>query len=107
LLSGCPEQLPDPNFPTKVANPANPGNRPKALFDEAHNDVHSMRDGYQAFAALMNLNPAVWPRAATVPRLPQQVPAAAQVTFWVTTAFHARVAGSVRLPGYGRGNRRI
>jgi hypothetical protein len=36
-----------------VANPAYQENGPKALFDEAHNNVHTMAAGYQSFAALM------------------------------------------------------
>jgi hypothetical protein len=48
-------------------------------------------------ATRFNLNPAVWPRAATVPRLPA-ASSNCGATFRVTTAFHARVADSVNCP---------
>ena len=47
------QQVPDPDFPTKVANPAYRVNGPKVLFDEGHHNVHTMQSGYETFAALM------------------------------------------------------
>ena len=52
-LSLTAQQVPDPNFPTKVANPAYKENGPKVLFDEGHFNVHSMKSGYETFAALL------------------------------------------------------
>jgi hypothetical protein len=47
------QQVPDPNFQTKVATPAYAENGPTVLFDEGHHNVHTMQSGYEAFAALM------------------------------------------------------
>ena len=48
------QQVPDPDFPTKVADPAYRENGPKVLFDEGHHNVHTMQSGYETFAALMS-----------------------------------------------------
>jgi hypothetical protein len=47
------QQVPDPNFPVKVAVPAYAGNGPKVLFDGAHHNVHTADGGYKTFADLV------------------------------------------------------
>lgn len=47
------QQVADPNFDTKVANPAYKKNGPKVLFDEAHNNFHTAGGRYKAFADLI------------------------------------------------------
>jgi len=47
------QQVADPNFDTKVANPAYKKNGPKVLFDEAHNNFHTAGGRYKGFADLI------------------------------------------------------
>jgi len=47
------QQVADPNFDTKVAQPAYKKNGPKILFDEAHNNFHTASGRYKAFADLV------------------------------------------------------
>jgi hypothetical protein len=47
------QQVPDPNFPVKVATPAYTANHPHVLFDEAHFNVHTTKGSYQSFAELV------------------------------------------------------
>lgn len=48
------QQVADPNFDTRVANPAYAKNRhPKVLFDEAHNNFHTASGRYKPFADLV------------------------------------------------------
>ena len=47
------QQVPDPNFPVKVATPAYATNHPRVLFDEAHFNVHTTKGSYQSFAELV------------------------------------------------------
>jgi len=48
-----PQQVADPNFDTKVANPAYTKAGPKVLFDEAHNNFHTASGRYKPFADLI------------------------------------------------------
>jgi hypothetical protein len=47
------EQLYDPNFDTRVAEPAYRTNRPRVLYDEAHRNVHTADGRYKGFADLI------------------------------------------------------
>jgi hypothetical protein len=47
------QQIADPNFDTKVAQPVYKKNGPKVLFDEAHHNFHTSSGRYQAFAGLI------------------------------------------------------
>lgn len=47
------QQVADPNFDTKVANPAYKKKGPKVLFDEAHNNFHTAGGRYKPFADLI------------------------------------------------------
>src|SRR5690348_2249087 len=54
LVSIVPaQQIADPNFDTRVANPAYAKNGPKVLFDEAHNNFHTAGGRYKPFADLI------------------------------------------------------
>jgi hypothetical protein len=48
-----PRQVPDPAFDARVADPAFPRRHPRALFDEAHHNVHRADSTYRAFAQLV------------------------------------------------------
>jgi hypothetical protein len=48
----CQQQQADPNFDTKVARPAYTTTHPKVLFDEAHNNFHTVSARYKPFADL-------------------------------------------------------
>ena len=50
---GSPRQTADSNFDTKVARPAFTNEHPKALFDEAHKNIHTSAGLYQPFASLI------------------------------------------------------
>lgn len=50
-LSG--QQLADPNFDARVANPAYTSTHPKVLFDEAHNNFHTATGRYKPFVDLI------------------------------------------------------
>jgi hypothetical protein len=52
-VSVAAQQLPDPDFNTKVENPAYDKNRPRVLFDEAHNNFHTTTGRYKPFADLL------------------------------------------------------
>ncbi len=47
------QQIADPNFNPKIARPAYTKNRPKVLFDEAHNNFHTTTGRYKPFADLI------------------------------------------------------
>jgi hypothetical protein len=47
------QQIPDPDFDTKVARPAYIEKGPKVLFDEAHFNFHTTTGRYQPFVALL------------------------------------------------------
>jgi hypothetical protein len=47
------QQVADPNFDAKVAHPAYSKNRPRVLFDEAHNNFHTAGGRYKPFADLI------------------------------------------------------
>jgi hypothetical protein len=44
----------DPNFDARVDHPAYVNKHPKALFDEAHRNIHTMHGGYAPFVALIS-----------------------------------------------------
>jgi|GEM_PF-394917 len=48
-----PPQQADPNFDTSVARPAYTKKHPKVLFDEAHNNVHTVSGLYKPFTDLI------------------------------------------------------
>ena len=48
------QQVADPNFDAKVAQPAYKKNGPKVLFDEAHNNFHTASGRYKPFADLIS-----------------------------------------------------
>jgi hypothetical protein len=48
-----PQQMPDPNFDTRVTQPVLSRERPRLLFDEAHYNVHRADTTYRAFADLV------------------------------------------------------
>lgn len=48
------QQIADPNFDTRVAQPTYVNNHPKVLFDEAHHNIHPMRGGYKPFVDLIS-----------------------------------------------------
>lgn len=52
-LPATAQQIADPNFDTKVANPAYKKNGPKVLFDEAHKNFHTAGGRYKPFADLI------------------------------------------------------
>jgi hypothetical protein len=52
-LRANPGQVADPNFNSKVANPAYKNNGPRVLFDEAHNNFHTATGRYKPFADLI------------------------------------------------------
>jgi hypothetical protein len=47
------QQMPDPEFNTSVENPAYSKNGPRVLFDEAHNNFHTMEGRYKPFVELI------------------------------------------------------
>lgn len=47
------QQIADPNFDAKVTHPAYLKNGPKVLFDEAHNNFHTVSGRYKPFADLI------------------------------------------------------
>lgn len=47
------QQIADPNFDAKVARPAYTQKHPRVLFDEAHNNFHTVSGRYKAFADLV------------------------------------------------------
>jgi hypothetical protein len=49
----APQQVADPNFDTKVENPAYKKDGPRVLFDEAHNNFHTAGGRYKPFADLI------------------------------------------------------
>ena len=52
-LRANPGQVADPNFNSKVANPAYKKDGPRVLFDEAHNNFHTATGRYKPFADLI------------------------------------------------------
>lgn len=52
-LSVFAQQVADPDFDTKVANPAYKQSGPTVLFDEAHNNFHTAGGRYKPFADLI------------------------------------------------------
>src|SRR5262245_39640265 len=52
-VSVAAQQLPDLEFNPKVENPAYDKNRPRVLFDEAHNNFHTTTGRYKPFADLL------------------------------------------------------
>lgn len=52
-LPSLAQQVADPNFDTKVANPAYKKNGPRVLFDEAHKNFHTASGRYKPFADLI------------------------------------------------------
>jgi hypothetical protein len=50
---GLAQQIADPNFNTSVAHPAYTKNFPRVLFDEAHNNFHTVQGRYKPFADLI------------------------------------------------------
>jgi len=48
-----PAQQADPNFDARVSNPAYTNKRPKVIFDEAHNNVHTASGLYKPFVDLI------------------------------------------------------
>lgn len=56
LFSGvivCAQQMADPEFNTSVENPAYTKAGPRVMFDEAHNNFHTMDGRYKPFATLL------------------------------------------------------
>ena len=49
-----PAQQVDPNFDTRVAQPAYTRKKPRVLFDEAHNNIHTTSGLYKPFAELIS-----------------------------------------------------
>lgn len=49
----CSQQTADPNFDAKVTRPAYTKERPKVLFDQAHNNFHTTTGRYKPFADLI------------------------------------------------------
>ncbi len=47
------QQVADPNFDTTVTRPAYVRNHPKVLFDEAHNNIHTIEGRYKPFVDLI------------------------------------------------------
>lgn len=47
------EELYDPNFDTRIAEPAYQANRPRVMYDEAHLNVHTAGGRYKGFADLI------------------------------------------------------
>lgn len=52
-VGGFAQQVADPDFDTRVAQPAYTGKHPKVLFDEAHNNFHTASGRYKPFADLI------------------------------------------------------
>src|SRR5207247_4505309 len=52
-IAALAQQVADPDFDTKVANPANTKKHPKVLLDEAHNNFHTASGRYKPFADLI------------------------------------------------------
>ena len=59
LAAAQVQQLPDSTFAPNVADPAFKARHPRILFDEAHNNFHTLDGRYQAFAALMRADGCV------------------------------------------------
>jgi hypothetical protein len=57
VLASCvaahSQQVADPHFNTRVENPAYSKNYPRVLFDEAHNNFHTVSGRYKPFAELI------------------------------------------------------
>ena len=56
LFSGvivCAQQMADPEFNTSVENPGYSKNGPRVMFDEAHNNFHTMDGRYKPFVTLL------------------------------------------------------
>lgn len=53
FLYGCDRQEPDRSFDARVAHPAFSEQRPRVLFDHAHNNMHRMNTTYTPFADLI------------------------------------------------------
>ena len=53
VVSGLAQQVADPDFDTKVANPAYTTKHPKVFLDEAHNNFHTASGRYKPFADLI------------------------------------------------------
>src|SRR4030095_7251943 len=51
--AGLAQQVADPDFDTKVANPAYTRKHPKVALDEAHNTFHTASGRYKPFADLI------------------------------------------------------
>jgi hypothetical protein len=49
----CAQQMADPEFNTSVENPAYSKSGPRVMFDEAHNNFHTMDGRYKPFATLL------------------------------------------------------
>jgi hypothetical protein len=49
----CAQQIADPEFNTSVENPAYSKTGPRVMFDEAHNNFHTMDGRYKPFATLL------------------------------------------------------
>lgn len=49
----CAQQMADPEFNTAVENPAYTKAGPRVMFDEAHNNFHTMDGRYKPFATLL------------------------------------------------------
>ena len=49
-----PRQYADENFDTRVSRPAYAGQHPKVLFDEAHQNIHTVNGLYSPFASLIS-----------------------------------------------------
>jgi hypothetical protein len=54
LLSCSQKQVADSSFDTSVARPAYANAHPRVLFDEAHNNIHTMSGGYKPFVRLIS-----------------------------------------------------
>src|SRR2546425_663726 len=52
-IAALAQQVADPDFDTKVANPAYTKKHPKVLLDEAHNNFHTASGRYKPFADLI------------------------------------------------------
>src|SRR6476619_732059 len=51
--SGLAQQVADPDFDVKVANPAYAKNHPNVFIDEAHHNFHTASGRYKPFADLI------------------------------------------------------
>src|SRR5512143_2286416 len=54
LATGFAQQVADPDFDTKVANPAYTKKHPRVYFDEAHYNFHTASGRYKPFADLIS-----------------------------------------------------